>query len=230
MNHLKPKNLTGDAVRAVIVSLSILGLSLPQSQAATIDLGVEPISSDIFADAAGVQLANTASVYIGTWKSGYNTAASALSLLADFRAGTRSIASLADFFVIGVTTTYSSLISSGNLGTFNPIITNDAGLALQPVDLLAFSGSASISAAGLDYLAIRLDSSYMDSDAQSRELNVALAVPSFGVDQATVFAGRLVDNGDGTGQFQTIPEPSSGVLIAGVACFLCVARSFQRKI
>lgn len=226
MNYLNPKNLSSKSIEAVLISLCILGLSLPQGQAAIIDLGIETVATDIFADAAGVQLTNTASVYIGTWKPGYTTSADVSSLLADFRAGTRSIANLADFFVIGASTTYGNI----NTGSATFLINSDVGLALQPVDILAFSGSASTSAAGLDYLALRLDSSYMDSEAQSRELNVALVVPSLGADQAAVFAGRLVDNGDGTGQFQTIPEPSSGILVAGVACFLCVARSFQRKI
>jgi hypothetical protein len=212
-------------------------LSLPQGQAATIDFGIQTLASDIFANAAGVQLPNTASVYIGTWKTGYTTSSAVSSLLEDFRAGTRSIATLADFFVIGQSTTYGGINPGGFLTIPEPSEATfqflDAGLALQPVDILAFSGSASTSAAGLDYLALRFNENYPGSEAQSREANVALVVPSYDPDSVAVsdiFAGRLVDNGDKTGQFQTIPEPSSGVLVAGVACILCVARSFQRKI
>jgi hypothetical protein len=229
MNYLSPKNLPSKSIEAVLISLCILGLSLPQGQAANIDFGIQTLAGDIFANAAGVQLSNTASVYIGTWKTGYTTSSAVSSLLEDFRAGTRSIATLADFFVIGQSTTYGG-INPGSQAIFQ---FPDAGLASQPVDILAFSGSASTSAAGLDYLALRLNENYQDSEAQSRETNVSLVVPSYDTNNvyvSAIFAGRLVDNGDTTGQFQTIPEPSSGVLIAGVACFLCVARSFQRKI
>jgi hypothetical protein len=229
MKKNKSKLRTANVIRSGFLSLSMMVFVLSRAQGATIDLGVEVIALDTFADASGARLGNSASVFFGTWKSGYTTSIQASSVLADFRAGTRSITTLGDFFLIGVSTTYASVISNGNLGTYNPIILSDTGLAGQPLDILAFSGSASTSAQGLDYLAIRLDSVFMDTEAQSRELNVALVVPSFGADQATLFAGRLVDNGDGSGQFQTIPEPSSTILIAGAAGLLCLTRHLQRK-
>ena len=204
--------------------------SLPQTHAATVDLGVEVISSDIFTDISGVQLVNSASIYIGTWKSGYDTSAQVNSLLSDFRSGAKSIADLSTYFVVGVSTNYGALISNGNVGTFNPTIASDTGLALLPLDFIAFSASTSSGALGLDYLSIRMDSLFPDTDAQSRELNIALVMPSLGADQATVLAGNLADNGDGTGSFQTIPEPSSGILALGAVCLWCVRRGFNRKI
>jgi len=206
--------------------------SVSPSQAAIVDLGVEVVATDIFADISGVQLVNSASVYIGSWKSGFDTSAQVSPLLSDFRSGTKLIANLSDYFVVGVSTNYAALISNGNVGTYNPTIPSDTGLALRPLDFIAFSASTGTSAGalGLDYLSIRMDSVFPDTDAQSRELNIALVVPSLGADQATVLAGNLVDNSDGTGQFQTIPEPSSGILALGAACFWCVRRGFNRKI
>jgi len=226
MKQNKSKLKTADVIRSGFISLSMMVFALSRAQGAVIDLGVDVLAPDIFANATGAQLDNSASVYIGTWKSGYDTSTLASSVLADFRAGTKAISTLSTYFVIGVSTTYGIL----NTGSYNTIIASDTGLANQPLDILAFSGSASTTAQGLDYLAIRLDSVFMETDAQSRELNVALVVPSFGADQSTLFAGRLVDNGDGTGQFQTIPEPSSTALIAGAAGLFCLVRRFQRKV
>jgi hypothetical protein len=222
----KSKLKTANVIRSGFVSLSMMVFSLSPAQGAVIDLGVDVLAPDIFANATGAQLDNSASLFMGTWKSGYDTSTLASSVLADFRAGTKSISTLSNYFVIGASTTYASLIA----GDYSVIIGSDTGLANQPLDILAFSGNVSTTAQGLDYLAIRLDSVFMDTDAQSRQLNVALVVPSFEADQATLFAGRLVDNGDGTGQFQTIPEPSSTVLIAGAAGLFCLVRRLQRKV
>jgi len=226
MKKRKSKLKTANIIRSGFLSLSMMVFALSRAQGAVIDLGVDVLAPDIFANATGAQLDNSASVYIGTWKSSYDTSTTASSVLADFRAGTKAISTLSTYFVIGVSTTYGNL----NTGSYNTIIASDTGLANQPLDILAFSGSASTSAQGLDYLAIRLNSVFLETDAQSRELNVALVVPSFGADQATLFAGRLVDNGDGTGQFQTIPEPSSTVLMAGAAGLFCLVRNLQRKV
>ena len=230
MKKNKSKLKTMDVIRSGFLSLSMIVFALSRAQGATIDLGVEVLAPDIFADATGAQLDNSASVFIGTWKSGYDTSTLASSVLADFRAGTKAISTLSTYFVIGVSTTYASVISNGNLGTYNPIISSDTGLANQPLDILAFAGNVSSNASGVDFMAIRFGTVFMDSEAQSRELNIGLLVPSFGSDQATMFAGSLVDNGDGTGQFQTIPEPSSTALIAGAAGLFCLVRRFQRKV
>jgi hypothetical protein len=229
VKKIKSKLKTANVICSGFLSLSMMVFALSQAQGATIDLGVEVLAPDIFADANGAQLGNSASVFIGTWKPSYTTSTLASSVLADFRAGTRSITTLSDFFVIGVSTTYASVISNGNLGTYNPIILSDTGLANQPLDILAFAGNVSSNASGVDFMAIRFDTVFMDSETQSRELNIGLLVPSFGAGQATMFAGSLVDNGDGTGQFQTIPEPSSTILIAGAAGLLCLTRHLQRK-
>jgi hypothetical protein len=226
MKKSKSKLKTANVIRSGFMSLSMMVFALSRAQGAVIDLGIDVLATDIFADATGAQLDNSASVFIGTWKSGYDTSTPASSVLADFRAGTKSISTLSTYFVIGISTTYGSL----NQGGYNTIIGSDTGLANQPLDILAFSGSTSTTAQGLDYLAIRLDSVFLDSETTSRELNVGLVVPSLGADQAALFAGRLVDNGDGTGQFQTIPEPSSSALIAGAAGLFCLVRRFQRKV
>ena len=226
MKKNKSKLRTANVIRSGFISLSMMVFALSRAQGAIIDLGIGVLATDIFADAAGAQLDDSASLFMGTWKSGYDTSTLASSVLADFRAGTESISTLSNYFVIGASTTYASLIA----GDYSVIIGSDTGLANQPLDILAFSGSVSITAQGLDYMAIRLDSVFMDTEATSRELNVALVVPSFEGDQATLFAGRLVDNGGGIGQFQTVPEPSSTVLIAGAAGLFCLVRRLQRKV
>jgi hypothetical protein len=225
MKKSKSKLKTANIIRSGFLSLSMMVFALSRTQGAVIDLGVDVLAPDIFANATGAQLDNSASVFIGTWKSSYDTSTPASLVLADFRAGTKSISTLSTYFVVAVSTTYGIL----NTGNYNITFTSDT-VENQPVDILAFSGSASTSAQGLDYLAIRLNSVFLDDDAQGRELNVGLFVPSFGADQATLFAGRLVDNGEGVGQFQTIPEPSSTALIAGAAGLFCLSRHFQRKV
>jgi hypothetical protein len=116
------------------------------------------------------------------------------------------------------------MTSNGSDGLYLRAISDDTGLAARFIDAVFFTAGAT------EFGSIRWNSAWPNTDDLARAIDIALVVPSVDPDSApSTLVGSLIDNGDGTGQYQTVPEPSSGILVAGAGSFFCLVRSFRRK-
>lgn len=220
------KNQAGKAV-ALIFVMTVMGGNT-QLRAATIDLGLQMISDNRLTDSAGLDL-GAGAIFIGNWKDSV-TDYSAVLASAVAAAGTMPdpVAALggelAAYFTIGISDSWSGLQLGGPDSLYVRTINDDTGLAARFIDAVFFNTGAT------EYGSLRWNSVWPGPDDLGRAADIALVVPSVDPDAApSVLVGFLADNLDGTGKFQTIPEPTSGALLAGLASLLCVVRNFQRK-
>ena len=132
--------------------------------------------------------------------------------------------SLSTYFTIGIADSWSGITSSGPDSLYVRTISSDTGLAARFIDAVFFTADAT------EFGSIRWNSAYPDTEALGRAADIALVVPSLDPDAApSTLVGTIFDSGNSTGRFQTVPEPTSGILVAGAGCLFCLARSFQRK-
>jgi hypothetical protein len=213
-------------VAAIMIAVAFGGAS--PLRAATIDFGLQLLSDNVLTSSSGVDLGSGA-VFIGNWKdsvSDYSAAlASAVASAAAMPDPTAALTSaLSTYFTIGIADSWSGITSSGSDSQYLRMISSDTGLAARFIDAVFFTAGAT------EFGSIRWNSAYPDTEALGRSADIALVVPSFDPDSApSTLVGTIFDNGDGTGQFQTVPEPTSGILVAGAGFLFCLARSFQRK-
>lgn len=200
-------------------------------RAATIDLGLQLVSDNVLTNSSGVDLGSGA-VFIGSWKdsvSDYTAAlASAVASAAtmpDPASPTAALGgALSNYFTIGTSNSWSGMTSNGSNALYLRTITDDAGLASRFIDAVFFTAGAT------EFGSIRWNSAYPGTEDLARAIDIALVVPSVDADAApSILVGILFDNGEGAGRFQTVPEPTSGILVAGAGFLFCLARSFQRK-
>jgi len=217
------------AMKSIAVALVLLTLgALGNLRAATIDLGLQFVSDNLLADSAGADL-GAGSVFIGNWKDGVvDYSATLASVVTAASAMPDPVAALggelAAYFTIGVSNSWSGLRIGGPDSLYVYTISSDVGLASRFMDVVFFNVGAS------EFGSVRWNSTWPGTEDLARSADVALAVPSLDPDAApAMLAGTLADNLDGTGQFQTIPEPSSGILALGAACLWGVVRGFHRK-
>ncbi len=221
------KNQSTIKLAAIMIAVAFGGAS--PLRAITIDLGLQFISDNFLTSSSGVDLGPGA-VFIGSWKddvTAYSAAlAEAVASAATMPDPTAALGgALSTYFTIGASDSWSSMKSqsTGSFGLYQRNI-DSTGLATRLVDAVFFTAGAT------EFGSIRWNDIYPEQDDASFELNIALAVPSFDPDTSpSILVGSLIDNGDGTGQFQTVPEPTSGILVAGAGFLFCLARSFQRK-
>ena len=213
-------------VAAIMIAVAFGGAS--PLRAATIDFGLELVSDNVLTSSSGVDLGSGA-VFIGSWKdsvSDYSAAlASAVASAAAMPDPTAALGgALSTYFTIGASDSWSGMKSNGSDGLYLRSISNDTGLGTRFIDAVFFTAGAT------EFGSIRWNDIYPDPDLLGGEVNIVLVVPSADADLApSTLVGSLIDNGDGTGQFQTVPEPTSGSLVAGAGCLFCLVRSFQRK-
>lgn len=213
-------------VAAIMIAVAFGGAS--PLRAATIDFGLQLLSDNVLTSSSGVDLGSGA-VFIGNWKDSVSDYSAALaSAVASAAAMSDPTAALGDelstYFTIGIADSWSGITSFGADALYVRTIANDTGLAARFIDAVFFTAGAT------EFGSIRWNSAYPDTDDLGRSADIALVVPSVDADAApSTLVGSLIDNGDGTGQFQTVPEPTSGILVAGAGCLFCLARSFQRK-
>jgi len=217
---------TVSKVVAILVGV-VLGGASPL-RAATIDLGLQLVSDNVLTNSSGIELGSGA-VFIGSWKdsvSDYSAAlASAVASAVAMPDPTAALGgALSTYFTIGASDSWSGMTFDGSDELYLRTISDDTGLAARFIDAVFFTAGAT------EFGSIRWNSAYPGTDDLARAIDIALVVPSLDVDSApSTLVGLLIDNGDGTGRFQTIPEPTSGILVAGAGCLFCLARSFQRK-
>jgi len=206
------------------LAMSIAVLSMIQGihcelMAANIDLGLQFVDGNILADRQGNDL-GAGQVFFGNWKSSVGTNyASTLASLS-------SVSNLSTYFTIALSTTWAGLNAGKDAeGLYTYNIADDTGLANQFVDAVFFNAGAT------QYGSIRWNSAWPGAEDTARGTDIALVVPSLDADAApAVLVGSLIDNLDGTGQFQTIPEPSSTSLFLGAASLLFFVKKFNRRI
>ncbi len=198
-------------------------------RAATIDLGLQLFSDNVLTSSSGVDL-GAGAVFIGSWKdsvSDYSAAlASAVVAAATMPDPSTALGSaLSTYFTIGIADSWSGMTTSaGSGGLYLKTISDDTGLAARFIDAVFFTAGAT------EFGSIRWNSAYPGVEEFGRAIDIGLVVPSVDADSApSSLVGSIFDNGDGTGRFQTVPEPTSGILVAGAGCLFCIARSFQRK-
>jgi hypothetical protein len=223
-----------------IVGLVLIGVAGNNRglQAATIDLGLQLVSDNVLTDSLGANLGSGA-VFIGNWKDGITDYSATLAnVLTSAAAQPDPVAglgaALSTYFTIGHTNSWSGMLSGGPDAIYAATIASDTGLAGRLVDAVFFNGAASVLASydisSAEYGSLRWNSAWPTTDDLSRASDFALVVPSLDLDSApSVLVGSLVDNGDGTGQFQTIPEPSVGYLMLGAGCLWFATRRFKNK-
>ena len=213
-------------VAAIMIAVAFGGAS--PLRAATIDFGLELVSDNVLTSSSGVDLGSGA-VFIGSWKdsvSDYSAAlASAVASAAAMPDPTAALGgALSTYFTIGIADSWSGMTFNGSNALYLRTISDDTGLAARFIDAVFFTAGAT------EFGSIRWNSAYPVTDDLAGAVDIGLVVPSFDPDSApSTLVGSLIDNGDGTGQFQTVPEPTSGILVAGAGCLFCLARSFQRK-
>lgn len=213
-------------VAAIMIAVAFGGAS--PLRAATIDFGLQLLSDNVLTSSSGVDLGSGA-VFIGNWKDSVSDYSAALaSVVASAAAMSDPTAALggelSTYFTIAIADSWSGITSFGADALYVRTIANDTGLAARFIDAVFFTAGAT------EFGSIRWNSAYPDTDDLGRSADIALVVPSVDADAApSTLVGSLIDNGDGTGQFQTVPEPTSGILVAGAGCLFCLARSFQRK-
>ena len=216
-------------VVAILVGVVFGGAS--PLRAATIDLGLQLVSDNVLTNSSGVDLGSGA-VFIGSWKdsvSDYSAAlASAVASAAAMPDPTAALGgALSTYFTIGASDSWSGMTFNGSDELYLRMISDDTGLAARFIDAVFFTAGAT------EFGSIRWNSAYPGTDDLARAIDIALVVPSVDADSApSILVGTLFDNGEGAGRFQTVqtvPEPTSGILVAGAGCLFCLARSFQRK-
>jgi hypothetical protein len=218
-------------IGALLVVVAFGGIS--PLQAATVDLGLQLVTDNVLANSSGADL-GAGAVFIGSWKDSVSNYSAALASAVAAAAATADPAAalrgaLGSYFTVGVADSWSSMYSGTSLYVRN--ITDDTGLgfiteqtAPRYIDAVFFTVGAA------EFGSIRWNDTWPATDALGRAVEIALAVPSLDSDAApSILVGSLVDNGDGTGKFQAIPEPTSGILVGGAGCLFCLVRSFQRK-
>lgn len=186
---------------------------------ANIDLGLQLVDNNIFADSQGVDL-GAGQVFFGNWKStvGTNYASTLASL--------SSVSDLSTYFTVALSTTWGALKTGVTAeGLFVNNIADDTGLAGMYVDAVFFNVGKTEAGA------IRWTTAWPGTEDSARGTDIALVVPSVDSDAApAVLVGSLLDNADGTGQFRTIPEPSSTALLWGATSLLILVRKFNNRI
>ena len=213
-------------IGALLVVVAFGGIS--PLQAANIDLGLQLVTDNVLANSSGADI-GAGAVFIGSWKdsvSDYSAAlASAVATAAiSANPATALQGALAAYFTVGMADSWSGMTSNGSDGLYLRAISDDTGLAARFIDAVFFTAGAT------EFGSIRWNSAWPNTDDLARAIDIALVVPSVDSDSApSTLVGSLIDNGDGTGQYQTIPEPSSGILVAGAGSFFCLVRSFRRK-
>ena len=206
----------------LVMSIAVLSMSHgihSELMAANIDLGLQLVDGNILADRQGNDL-GAGQVFFGNWKSSVGTNyASTLASLS-------SVSNLSTYFTIALSTTWTGLNAgkdAGGLYTYN--IADDTGLATEFIDAVFFNVGAT------QYGSIRWNSAWPGTEDTARAIDIALVVPFVDPDAApAVLVGSRTDNLDGTGKFQTIPEPSSTSLFLGAASLLFFVRKFNRRI
>ena len=206
----------------LVMSIAVLSMSHgihSELMAANIDLGLQLVDGNILADRQGNDL-GAGQVFFGNWKSSVGTNyASTLASLS-------SVSNLSTYFTIALSTTWTGLNAgkdAGGLYTYN--IADDTGLATEFIDAVFFNVGAT------QYGSIRWNSAWPGTEDTARAIDIALVVPFVDPDAApAVLVGSRTDNLDGTGKFQTIPEPSSKSLFLGAASLLFFVRKFNHRI
>lgn len=205
-------------VMSIAVVSMIQGINC-ELMAANIDLGLQLVDGNILADRQGSDL-GAGQVFFGNWKSSVGTNyASTLASLS-------SVSNLSTYFTIALSTTWTGLNAGKDTeGLYTYNIADDTGLATEFIDAVFFNVGAT------QYGSIRWNSAWPGTEDTARGADIALAVPSLDEDAApAILVGSLTDNLDGTGKFQTIPEPSSTSLFLGAASLLFFVRKFNRRI
>ena len=216
-------------VAAVMAAVAFGGAS--PLRAATIDLGLQLVSDNVLTNSSGVDLGSGA-VFIGSWKDSVSDYSAALASAVASAAAMPDPAApaaalggaLSTYFTIGTSNSWSGMTSNGSNALYLRTITDDTGLASRFIDAVFFTAGAT------EFGSIRWNSAYPGTEDLARAIDIALVVPSVDADSApSILVGTLFDNGEGAGRFQTVPEPTSGILVAGAGFLFCLARSFQRK-
>lgn len=205
-------------VMSIAVVSMIQGINC-ELMAANIDLGLQLVDGNILADRQGNDL-GAGQVFFGNWKSSVGTNyASTLASLS-------SVSNLSTYFTIALSTTWAGLNTGKDpegLYTYN--IADDTGLANQFVDAVFFNVGAT------QYGSIRWNSAWPGAEDTARGTDIALVVPTLDADAApAILVGSLNDYLDGTGKFQTIPEPSSVTLLLSAASLFIFVRKFSGRI
>ena len=205
-------------VMSIAVVSMIQGINC-ELMAANIDLGLQLVDGNILADRQGNDL-GAGQVFFGNWKSSVGTNyASTLASLS-------SVSYLSTYFTIALSTTWAGLNTGKDpegLYTYN--IADDTGLVNQFVDAVFFNVGAT------QYGSIRWNSAWPGAEDTARGTDIALVVPTLDADAApAILVGSLNDNLDGTGKFQTIPEPSSVTLLLSAASLFIFVRKFSGRI
>jgi len=206
----------------VIMSITIFSMIQAihcELMAANIDLGLQIVDGNALANSQGNDL-GAGQVFFGNWKSSVGTNyASTLASLS-------SVSNLSTYFTIALSTTWAGLNAGKDAeGLYTYNIADDTGLANQFVDAVFFNAGAT------QYGSIRWNSAWPGTEDTARGTDIALVMPSLDADAApAILVGSLRDNLDGTGNFQTIPEPSSTSLLLGAASLLFFARKSNRRI
>ena len=206
----------------LVMSIAVLSMSHgihSELMAANIDLGLQLVDGNILADRQGSDL-GAGQVFFGNWKSSVGTNyASTLASLS-------SVSNLSTYFTIALSTTWTGLNAGKDTeGLYTYNIADDTGLATEFIDAVFFNVGAT------QYGSIRWNSAWPGTEDMARAIDIALVVPFVDPDAApAVLVGSRTDNLDGTGKFQTIPEPSSTSLFLGAASLLFFVRKFNRRI
>ena len=206
----------------IVMSITILSMIQGmhcELMAANIDLGLQFLDGNVLADSQGNDL-GAGQVFFGNWKSSVGTNyASTLAALS-------SVSNLSTYFTVALSTTWTGLNAGKDAeGLYTYNIADDTGLANQFVDAVFFNAGAT------QYGSIRWNSAWPGSEDTARGTDIALVVPSLDADAAPyILVGSLRDNLDGTGEFQTIPEPSSTALFLGATSLLFFVSKFNRRI
>jgi hypothetical protein len=206
----------------LVVSVAVLSMiqgTNCELMAANIDLGLQLLDGNILADRQGNDLGD-GQVFFGNWNTSVGTNyASTLASLS-------TVSQLSSHFTIALSTTWSGLnAGKDDEGLYTYNIADDTGLATRFIDAVFFNVGAT------QYGSIRWNSAWPGTEDTARGADFALVVPS--ADDAAapaILVGSLTDNLDGTGKFQTIPEPSSTTLFLGAASLLFFVRNLNRRI
>jgi hypothetical protein len=224
------KILTRKEIAALLVVAAFAGMS--PVQAATIDLGLQLLTDNVLANSSGADI-GAGAVFIGSWKDSVSDYSAALASAVAAAAATADPAAalqgaLGSYFTVGVADSWSSMYSGRPLYVRN--ISDDTGLGFIEPAAPRYIDAVFFTVGAAEFGSIRWNTTWPGTDDFARLTDIVLVVPSVDSELATsILVGSLVDNTDGTGKFQAIPEPSSGILVGGAGCLFCLVRSFQRK-
>jgi len=217
-------------IGALLVVVAFGGIS--PLQAATIDLGLQLVTDNVLANSSGADL-GAGAVFIGSWKDGVSNYSAALASAVAAAAATADPAAalrgaLGSYFTVGVADSWSSMRGGPSLYVRN--ISDDTGLGFIEPAAPRYIDAVFFTVGAAEFGSIRWNTTWPGTDDFGRATDIVLVVPSVDSELApSILVGSLVDNGDGTGKFQAIPEPTSGILVGGAGCLFCLVRSFQRK-